>query len=283
MSQAPQEIKFVLSFPQGEVIFFKGDTRFNGPDIGGIYFLPKGGDAAFMLYGERKELFGKNAVNVNANNETGRPAYSVVWEFNEASKLVDARAITKAQALKEPVDAFLVDRALDHRPGTVLTKDFLFHGALADAAVAKDISDRLAAGAITLYGDRDTRPPSIYNVARFADGRLLVQMFNDDKLYIGTPGNFKRLDARKVAQGGCSMYYQAASGESIELPWSIGGPSPGQFPKFGDETLNYVDVKTGASPESIGLSLTGSIKALDLFSAEVQPKTKSPAPKAPRP
>ncbi len=282
MSQAPQEIKFALSFPQGEVIFFKGDARFNGPDIGGIYFLPKNGDAAFVLYGERKELFGKNAVNVNTNNETGRPGYSVVWEFNEAGKLSDARAITKGQAVKGPVDQWLVERELDHRPGSVLTKDVLLRGVLTDAARVQQISDRLAAGEITLYGDRDTRPPSIFNVARFTDGRLLVQLWNDDQLYIGTPGNFTKLDARKVAQGGNSMYYQTATGENIELPWSVGGASPGQFPKFGDETLNYMDVPTGAPPSAVGLDILGGVKALDLFSAEVQPKAKAPAVKGPR-
>lgn len=56
----------------------------------------------------------------------------------------------------------------------------------------------------------------------------------------------------------------------------------GEEPKFGDETLMYVNVKHGTSPADIGLDVFKGIRHLDPFSEGLpQPASPKAAPKPP--
>jgi len=236
---APSQVKFGLTFPQGDMLFMTD---------GGIYFQPEGRNDAFMVWGERKELFGKNAVMVSKNRETGGGDYSLVYEFAEDGRLSDARLVTKTETIR---------------------------GQLADVARLTAVNEGLADGSFKLYSTRDTALAKIFNVASFPDGRLLIQMFNENTLYIGKPGAYEKLDAKLHAQGGNSMYYKTAAGDSIELPYSFGGPGRNDIPKFNDEVLNYLNVEGRQDPKSFGLDLSGGIRHLDPFTP--------PSPAAPKP
>lgn len=240
MADTPKEIKFAIEFPQGHVLFMKDTNAYsNSTGIGGIYFRAHDSAHAFLVYGERKELFGKNAVTVGADRDTGATGYSVVHEFNAAGQLVDARLVSKEETLT---------------------------GKLVDDAALAAMNAELAADKIRFLSQRDTELARVFNVASFPDGRLLVQLFNRNELYLGTPGNYEKLDAQLQAQGGNSMYYKLASGESIELPYSFGGPGRNDVPKFGDQELKYLDVKSGDKPEKYGLTIKPGVTPLTPFS-----------------
>lgn len=240
---APQA-KFALEFPQGHV--FYADS--------GIYYRPNGGDIGYMVYGERKELFGKQAVIVAANRENGSGDYAVVHEFRNGA-LIDARLVKR---------------------------DTTVEGKLADEQTLANLNADLASGALALRRPQDMRPPSVFNVAQFPDGRLLLQM-DKDELYLGTPGNFQKLDARKTVQGGNSMYYQMADGTPIALPYGMGGPRHGEPPMFGKQELVYLQT-TDRNPATFGLTFPPAPPFLDPFST---PAAAAPAanaafkPKAP--
>lgn len=242
MSTDKSEIKFALAFPQGHILFMAA---------GVIYFLPNDGDRAYMVYGERKELFGKNAVSVQGNRQTGEEGYSVVYEFAEDGALYDARLVSRGQTLR---------------------------GSLAPQNVVDTISAGIGQGAITLLTPDQTRPESIVNVARFPDGRLLVQLSKERALYVGTDGNFTKIDARLHAQGGSTMIYRLGTGGTVYLPWSFGGPARGEAPKYEETELSYLHNPTA---ESIGFTLDQGIKPLTPFSAEVLKNTQGAAPKPP--
>lgn len=242
MSSNPSEIKFALAFPQGHILFMAA---------GGIYFLPNDGDRAYMVYGERKELFGKNAVSVQGNRQTSEEGYSVVYEFAEDGTLYDARLVTRQQTMR---------------------------GSLAAQNVVDTISAGIGQGAIMLLTPDQTRPESISNVARFDDGRLLVQVSKERALYIGTPGNYEKVDARLHAQGGSTMIYRLGTGGTVYLPWSFGGPPHGEKPKFEETELSYLHNPTA---ESIGFTLDQGIAPLTPFSAEVLKNAASRGPKPP--
>ena len=249
MTSKKDDIKFALDFPQGHILFMSG---------GGAYFHPHKGADAFMVWGERKELFGKNAITVSKDRDTGAGGYSVVYEFAENGALSDARLVNGTQTLR---------------------------GALADSKTLQGLNDALAQGEITLYNRRDTEPASVFNAARFPDGRLLIQLANKNELYLGKPGSYEKLDATLQVQGGCSMYYKTAKGDSIALPYGMGGPGYDDIPKFNEEELTYVNVRPGQPPDKFGLDLSSGIRHLDPFSPEVAAprpvSTPKPAPKAP--
>lgn len=225
-------VQFVLAFPQGHILFLQN---------GGAYFMPVDADAAFQIYGEHKELFGKKAITVSRSRDN-TDAYSVVHEFGANGALTDARLVKGNET---------------------------WRGTLADQQFVDVINASLAQGVMTLYSTHDTRPVTIYNVARFDDGRMLVQLSGKNELYIGTPGNFEKVDAFLYVQGGCSMYYKMPSGNTIELPWGMGGPNH-ENPKYaGQELMWDLRIKTGADPASIGLELAAGVKHLSPFSAEI--------------
>lgn len=243
-----ERIKFAIDFPQGHILF---------TDKQGMYFLPHHGLDAFQIYGERKELFGKHAATVRTNKSTGDAEYSVVHEFaGDGSSLSDARIITRGQTT---------------------------HGKLADAETVNSLNGALAQNAITLRSTRDTEPDTIFNAARFSDGRLLLQLMNRNELYIGTPGNFEKVDAQLYVQGGNSMYYRTPAGEQIDLPYGYGGPN-NETPSFKGEYIAYIKLN-GNDPAQFGLTIDRGIpKHLSPVSPEVQPETpKAPAANMPKP
>lgn len=249
------DIKFALEFPQGRILCMKPDS-FSRDDLGGVYFLPYESTEAFMVWGERKELFGKHAISVAKSDSVETP-YSVVYEFSETGALIDARLVSKAETAR---------------------------GTLADEKTVQSLAAAIGAGTVTLVSPRDTEPAKIFNVAQFPDGRLLVQLMNKNELYLGKPGSYEKLDARLAAQGGCSMYYKAASGETIQLPWGYGGPNH-ETPTFGEQELVYnLKYKTGSDPATAGLDLSGGIVALNPFSPGLPAKPQAPAlkPQPPR-
>lgn len=235
---AKQNVKFALEFPQGIILVTDG---------GGAYFSPPRNTGAFQIYGEHKELFGKNALTVREDYTTRDPGYSVVYEFGDAGALTDARLV----------------RGKD-----------TFRGKLVDAVALADINAKISGGQITLYTTRDTQPPTVSRAARFADGRLLVMVDRD--LYLGTPGNYEKMDAQVVLQGGSSLYYKTGDGKSIALPWGMGGPN-GELPTFDGEPLNYVSNKSGEDPAKYGLTLPGRVAHLNPFSPQLsaQPAAKA--------
>ena len=241
-------IKFAIDFPQGHVLFMENQ---------GAYFLPHHGLDAFQIYGERKELFGKNAITVRANKDTGDTEYNVVHEFAADGTLGDARIVTRGQTT---------------------------HGKLADAETVNNLNGALAQNAITLRSTSDTEPDRIFNAARFSDGRLLLQLMNRNELYIGTPGNFEKVDAQLYVQGGNSMYYRTPDGQKIDLPYGYGGPNH-ETPSFKGEYIGYVKVNGNGDPAQFGLTIDrGTPKHLSPVSPEVQPEApKAPAPHAPKP
>ncbi len=245
MTAKNTEAKFALEFPQGRIVFMQPEHASSGNDIGGIYFQPKDSKDAFIVWGERKELFGKHAVTVAKNRDTGNAGYSVVYEF-ENNALVDARLVSPSETVR---------------------------GALLDNAGLQALNAQLAAGDIKLYGNRDTELAKVFNVAAFADGRQLIQLMNKNELYLGTPGNFEKLDAKLFVQGGNSMYYKLATGESINLPYGYGGPNH-EVPTFAGEPMKYLDVRAGEDPAKLGLNLKGGVTPLDPFS----PQLKAPKP-----
>ncbi|MDE1153440.1 MAG: hypothetical protein PW788_12960 [Micavibrio sp.] len=246
------EVKFALQFPQGDILCMKSDSiGSNNNSIGGVYFQPKDSAEAFMVWGERKELFGKNAITVGLDRETGAGGYSVVYEFNDTGALTDARLVSKTETLR---------------------------GTLADDKTVASLNAALQQDAIKLYKREDTALTKVFNVASFPDGKLLIQLFNRNELYIGTPGNYAKVDASLAVQGGNSMYYRTPDGGSIDLPYSYGGPGRNDVPTFKGEELKYLNVESGADPAKFGLQLDGGVKHLDPFS----PQLKSSAPKPPK-
>lgn len=241
-------VKFALSFAHGHILFTERH---------GSYFLPAGSMDAFQIYGDRKELFGKNAISVRGNRETGEPDYSVVYEFNDAQALTDARLVTRDQTLR---------------------------GTLADQDTINSFNGALAQGALTLYTTNDTRPDTIFNVARFTDGRYLIQTFNTNTLYLGTPGNYQKLDAQLHVQGGNSMYYRDADGGEIALPYGFGEPRFGEPPVYKGEELNYVRMKQNGDPAEFGLELKKGIVHLSPFHPALDTaNTPASAPKPLKP
>ncbi len=240
MTDKTNEIKFALEFPQGLILFVDSAA----------YFQPHKSTDAFSVSGERKELFGKNAINVAQNKDTGADAYSVVYEFAANGALADARLVAKTETV---------------------------NGKLADEKTVLGLNEALAQNKITLH--KYKAPDSIFNAAQFLDGRLLIQLFNENQLYLGTPGNYTKLDAELKVQGGNSMYYKTATGESIDLPYGYGGPGPGNVPKFDGEELSYLDVGAGSDPAKLGLDLSPGIAHLNPFS----PQLTAPKPQRPKP
>ncbi len=241
-------VKFAIDFPQGHVLFMENQ---------GAYFLPHHGLDAFQIYGERKELFGKNAITVRANQTTGDAEYNVVHEFAGDGSLSDARLVTRGQTI---------------------------HGKLADAETVNNLNGAFAQGGITLRNTQDTQPDTIFNAARFSDGRLLLQLHNRNELYIGTPGPFEKVDAQLYVQGGNSMYYRTPDGQQIDLPYGYGGPNH-ETPSFKGEYIAYIKVEKNGDPAQFGLTIDRGIpKHLSPVSPEVQPEApKAPAPHMPKP
>lgn len=241
MPATKPEIKFALNFPQGLILM---------TNTGGAYFMPHTGTDAFSVYGERKELFGKNAITVSENRDTGAGGYSIVYEFGNNNALADARLVKKGET---------------------------FRGTLVDDKIITALNDAVAQDKIKLYTHQDTQPPKVYNVARFADGRLLVQM-HDWQLYIGTPGNFTKVDAEGTVQGGGSRYYKLKNGGEIALPYGYGGPN-GEIPTFDGEEMNWIKIQSD-DPARIGLVFPEGIKHLDPFSPQLA-AAKPAEPKRP--
>ncbi len=236
---APQKVKFALEFPQGLVVIIESS---------GAYFKPQNSNDAFMISGERKELFGKNAITVQKDYASKRGGYAVVYEFGENGN--DVRLVRGQETIK---------------------------GNLADDATVQALNDKLANDTLKLYSTRDTQPRKVFSAARFSDGRVLLHFEDKRELYIGTPGNYQRVDARQTLQGGSSMWYQTADGVTISLPWSFDGPPQGEMPMYGDEMLNYVS--TGRDdPAKFGFVVPEPVNPLDPFSPEVTtPKPAAPA------
>lgn len=253
----PSTVKFALEFPQGSILFMENDRPGVSGDVGAIYFQPRGAAEAFMVWGERKELFGKHAVTVAKDRETGAGGYSVVYEFGANGALADARLVSQAETVQ---------------------------GALATPETVQALNDALARGEIMLYGRQDTELSKVFNAASFPDGRLLVQLLNKNELYLGTPGNYEKVDAHLVAQGGNSMYYKTAAGEDIELPYGFGRPGRDDIPKFNGEELTYLPVEPGADPAKFGLALAPGVVHLDPFSQQLRTqKPSAPKKDAPKP
>ncbi len=229
------QIKFALEFPQGSILMTA---------TGGAYFNPSNSTDAFMVYGERKELFGKNAITVSQDRTTGAGGYSVVYEF----------------------------AANDYR---LMKGNETVRGTLADDATVACLNQALAQNKIKLYTPQDTRPATVYNVARFADGRLLIQLANKSELYLGKDGDFKKLDAIPTLQGGGSKYYKLTTGEQIALPYGYGGPN-GEIPTFNGEELIWLNVKSGEDPAKFGLKIEAGVAPLDPFSPKQE--TQKPRP-----
>jgi len=243
---AKQEIKFALNFPQGLILM---------TNAGGAYFMPHTGADAFQVYGEHKELFGKHAITIAQNYQTRDPGFSIVYEFGDNGALTDGRLVRQNET---------------------------FRGTQVDAETVKKLNDAINQDKIKLYSTRDTQPPQVYNVARFADGRLLIQL-HDWQLYIGKPGSFEKVDATGTIQGGGSKYYKHnKTGGTIALPYGLGGPN-GEIPTFDGEEMNWIKIDSH-DPAKFGLVLPQGVKHLDPFSPEVTP-VKPSAPKAatPRP
>lgn len=248
MSQT-SSVAFALNFPQGTVLFM---------ERGGSYFMPANTMDAFQIYGEHKELFGKKAITVRANRNTGEPDYSLVYEFNDAQQLTDARLITRDQTLR---------------------------GTLADQDTLNTLNGALAQNALTLYTTEDTAPAALSRVARFADGRYLILVSNrQHDMYIGTPGNYEKVDARLAVQGGNSLYFQTPQGERIDLPYSFGGPRHGELPTYKGEELNYVTLRQNGDPAEFGLELKKGMAHLSPFHPQIAQDSAAPtAPQPPRP
>lgn len=246
MSQTDNSVSFALSFPQGHILFMQR---------GGAYFVPANTMDGFQIYGEGKELFGKRAITVRGNRTTNTPDYSVVYEFNDQQQLTDARLITNDQTLR---------------------------GTLASQDVVDSFNGALAQDALKLYSTRDTQPDTIFNVARFVDGRYLIQMSNTNTLYLGTPGNYQKLDARLYVQGGNSMYYRDSDGGEIALPYSYGGPRHGELPTYKGEELNYVSLKQNGDPAEFGLVLADKQAHLSPFHPDVVKANQGSTPPAPK-
>lgn len=235
---ASQKVKFALEFPQGLVVI---------TESGGAYFKPQNSNDAFTVPGERKELFGKNAIIVQQDYASKRGGYAVVYEFGENGN--DVRLVRGQETIK---------------------------GKLADDATVQALNDRLANDTLRLYSTRDTQPRKVFNAARFSDGRMLLHFEDKRELYIGTPGNYQRVDAQQTIQGGNSLYYKTADGVKISLPWSFGGPPDDEMPMYGDEVLNYAS-RGNDDPAKFGFVVPEPVKPLDPFSSEVCiPKPTAP-------
>lgn len=248
MSQTPS-IQFALAFAQGHILF---------TERGGSYFLPLNSMEAFQVYGESKELFGKKAISVRGNRETLEPDYSVVYEFNDAQTLTDARLVTRDKTLR---------------------------GVLADQDTLNSFNGALAQGALKLYTTRDTAPTYLSRVARFEDGRYLILAFSDNHdMYIGRPGNYEKVDAQLYVQGGNSLYFQTPQGEKIDLPYGFGEPRFGEPPVYKGEELTYVRMKQNGDPAEFGIELKKGITHLSPFHPALDQGGATPnAPKPPQP
>ncbi len=243
-------IKFGLDFPQGQILFMDNDGG------NGAYFLPHQGAEGFMIWGERKELFGKNALSV-ARGEDVQTPYTLVHEFNEAGALTDARLIANNQTTR---------------------------GALMDTATAQALNEAISKETVKLYGYQDLQKPRVFNAARFPDGRLLIQMHNKNELYLGSPETgYEKVDARLHVQGGNSLYYKTPAGENIDLPYSFGGPRHGEPPMYKGIELSYIDVKGNGEPAQFGLNFNDGHTPLNPFSPGLPQKVaaKPAAPKGP--
>jgi len=251
MTENEFELKFVLQFPQGDVLCMKDPYNSDDDELGGVYFQPKGSNEAFIVWGERNDLFGKYAITVAKDRDTGAGDYSVVYEFNDSGSLLDARLVSKKETVR---------------------------GTLADDKTVAALQDDVTQGRITFIERRDTELTKVFNAASFPDGTLLVQLHNRKGLYMGKDGNFTKVDAQLVVQGGGSMYYKTPDGASIDLPYGYGGPGRNDVPTFKGQELKYINVQSGSDPAKLGLKLEAAKPHLDPFS----PQLKSAAPKLPK-
>lgn len=207
-------LSFAIDFPQG-LILFTGQNK-------GAYFLPHDSKDAFMIYGDQKELFGKKAIMVSKNANSLTEKYDLVYEFNDEGRLIDARLIEGQQTIR---------------------------GTLVDPAQLQKLNAEI--GEITFYNHTDFQLRRVFNVASFADGRLLLEL-SKDELYIGTPGNYTKVDATLEIQGGSEKYYRTADGGMIAL---VGhGFFNAKKPKFKDEEMTWVN-NPDSNPASFGLDL----------------------------
>lgn len=232
---APQKVKFALEFPQGLIIMTEDREA---------YFKPQNSNDAFMIGGERKELYGKNAIIVPRHG-----GYAVVYEFGENGN--DIRLVRDTETIK---------------------------GKLADDTTVQTLNDKLLNNTLKLHSVRDTQPRKVSNAARFSDGRMLLHFSDKRELYIGTPGSYQRVDAKQTLQGGSSMWYKTADGVTIALPSSFDGPPHGKMPMYGDEVLNYVS-KGEDDPAKFGFTVAEPVKPLNPFSPEVRPTAPTSAAK----
>lgn len=246
----PALLKFALQFPQGAMLFFQGGQHaLNG--VGDVYFLPRGGTDAFMLDGMQSSCAGETTLAVFKDKDLGIPPYDVVYRLDENGR---------------PAAAQLRHDGRSTDGACMPDDDF---GALQAA-----VSD----GKIRLHDLAAQQPPRVFNIARFADGRLLVQLLFRAELYLGTPGNFQKLDVKLAGRQGNSRIYELPDGERIDLPWTAAGPGL-EPPVFKGVTLQYLNFYTGDAPAKYGLDIY-CVRPVCPFSPEIHqamPDTLKPS------
>lgn len=207
-----RKISHALDFPEGRFIFI--GQRFNGGNI--PYFMRPGDNKAYLCYGDRKELLGKHAHTVKTTSNSTEKDYTLTYELED--------------------DALIAAR--------LITEDSRSTGNLTDSKIVADLNQKLEDGSFDLMGR-----PNKANIMRVLDiGNdqtiVVVENFHPEKrftVFIGTPGNYQRLDVGGYVQGGNSFFIDdIGNGKNLELPWSVCGPNPREFPVYGGEPVKYL-------------------------------------------
>ncbi len=245
---ANKKIDFVLQFPEGNFLIAGGTP----------YFMPEGGDKAYLGWGEKKELLGKFHHKLETRSEDFKK-YDLTYEIEDGD-LIAARLITP------------FNRSA---------------GKLADDAAVAKLNDDLENGHLELKGR--ARPPHITRAAKFGDGRLLLLIDGLEKesrhtLLIGTPGNYEQIGLGSGVQGGNSFYYKTEDGTDLALPYGYGGPKHDEAPQYGNEYLAYIPVENAQDLAAFGVDFTAPDPHLDPFCKEMDgrkpPVAPKPAPKS---
>lgn len=247
MTQTPA-LQHALYFKEGTFLMMAND---------GVYFLPHGHAKAYLCYGEKKELFGKVSRTMKSTNPDVK-SYSLTYEF-EGTELLAARLLTPAGRSK----------------GTLLPRAFC-------ATLERQLND----GSLTLQ--RPQNPPHMCTVSRLPDGQILLHVrelpgHDYETLWLGKPGDYRKLEIAQAVQGGSSFYFTLKDGTRVELPRGLmGGTRPGEYPKFSDDIITYLPQdNSGKDFETYGLAVAKPAPHLDPYSPELRPATRAPAPKGP--
>ena len=221
-------IKYVLEFPEGNfLIISRPNDSVHTP-----YFLPHHSNKAYHATSKAQHLMGKFHHQMVSQSEEIHD-YNLTYEI-EGKDLISARLITATSKSK---------------------------GKLANTKRLKKLQKDFKNEKLVLI----ERPlsPEIEKIAKFPDGRFLIQIRdfehnNFRTLLIGRPGNYKKVNIHEAGFGGGKTVYTTKENIQIVLP-------SGNNPVYGSIQLEYIIGYNRKNLQSYGIPTPPSEPHLDPF------------------